>query len=197
MELIQLLKTNMTVKKLLDGDAFSKALDAIAGVDISNAKYVIKNHTKYANPREALNAALDNLIHAHIALEKKYSSWHAKYILGLSIMFPQTTDAYICCLIAILHKKLGNSKKLIEESVDWAEKALYDNRCPSFRAALDLFNPIFWFRSITSKTNIDIDKIENFISFMREQEGFKPKIILNQSEPSSDYSDLDIPPIYY
>ena len=201
MELIELAKTAMTVNKLLDGDAFSKALDAIAGVDIKTAKYAIKNHTKYANPREALNTALGNLIHAHIALEEKYSKWRVKLTQGFLLNFQLETDAYVCCLIAILHRALGNKKEVIKEAFDWAVKAFFEAPCSSFRVALDLFNPIVWFRLITTKSKISSGDIEKCLYIIQEQEGFAPKIKINDIFPdnsdNSDYTEIEDHPIHY
>ena len=183
MELEKLIDTAKSINKLLDGDAFSTALDAIAGVDIKTAKLAIKNHKNYANPREALNAALDNLNHAHIALEEKHSKWHTPYTQGLALALSLMTDAYTCCLIAILHKVLGNSKDLIQEAVDWAEKSTFNasdySSIPVIRLFLDLFNPVFWYKN--SKSEIEEDDLKKFISFMQKQEGFKSKIDWSKS----------------
>jgi hypothetical protein len=190
MELEKLIDTAKSINKLLDGDAFSTALDAIAGVDIKTAKLAIKNHKNYANPREALNAALDNLNHAHLALEEKCSKWHVRYTQGFLLNFQLETDAYVCCLIAILHRALGNKKELIKEAFDWAVKAFFDIPCSSFRAALDLLKPIFWLRMITNKSKIDSDDIKKCLYIIQEQEGFAPKIKITDIFPDdSDDSD--------
>ena len=183
--LIELTRIASSANSLLSGGALNTALDAIAEVDIETAKYAIRNHSRYVNPKDALKTALDNLTHAHYALKKKWSSYMAPATLGPFLLeLTKKTDAYVCCLISIMHYALGNSTELSSDALYWAETALdsIDSSDESFeetikqmparylgiiRVFTDLYNP-----SIMKKTiNNDLSESDmyDFIRKMRDK----------------------------
>lgn len=178
MDLKELLDVSKSTFGLVSSDAMNAALEAISEIDIKTAKYAIKNHLEYASPEDALKAALGDLTHAHFALEKKWSSALGQVNGVFMRPIELKTDAYVCCLISILHYALGNNRKLSLEALDWASTALDEISGPIdlvqvpglfvgvVKSFTDVVNPFTWNKVITNK--MSETKIISFMIDMRE-----------------------------
>ena len=178
MELKELLNISNSTYGLVSSDAMNTALEAIAETDITTAKYAIRNHLEYASPEDALKAALGDLTHAHFALHKKWSSALGQVNGVFMRPIELQTDAYVCCLISILHYALGNNRKLSIDALDWASNALEEITGPIdimqipglfvgvMKSFTDVVNPFTWSKVIKNK--LSDTEIAIFIIEMKE-----------------------------
>lgn len=174
-DLLQIAKFSGSINSLLTGGALETAFQAISVVELKAAKDAFQAINKSKNPREALNRVLTHLETAHISLQKSWSFPGIRFTRMTRAIDAALWDAYTCCLIATIHKALGDNQDLIVRAFGWADNALrFEESIGDYEEGLiSLFNPIAYFDIIFSDS-VDISKI---ISRERYSE-FKKEILL-------------------
>ncbi len=136
-DLVTLAKSGLSIHSAVNGGAFEAALSAIALVEMEAARASFSAVRGSADPREALNRTLTHLESAHVALRR---SWFHQTVSGHLMPLKRERqanwDARVCCLIAYLHRVLGDANDLVRRALQAAEEA----RQPSKKEGLTLLD---------------------------------------------------------
>lgn len=161
-DLINVVKTYSSLCSFVEDGQLAIALNAIGGVHLKAARYVLDEIHYTSNSREAVNRVLTHLEAAHIAFR---DLWESDSLTGqYHRLIDSLKDTRVCCLIAVCYKFLGNEQRLVSRALDNAEQALNvyfyetDNKD---RILLRIVNPFGYIDAVRHKYDYDEKKVEN------------------------------------
>ncbi|WP_047451325.1 hypothetical protein [Alistipes sp. ZOR0009] len=166
--LITIAKSANSIHSLLTGGAFGEALNAIALVELEAARNAYQSVSQSKQPREALNRVLTHLESAHVAFRKTWSTTGLRVSRYAKASFVALWDAYVCCLMAAIHKALGDNNQLLMRSFKWGEDAIqFEKSLGEYEEGIiALVNPMTYIDIFSSYSDImslmSEDKFEEF-----------------------------------
>jgi hypothetical protein len=123
LDLLSLSKSAGTAVSFVTGGAFLTALDAIGGVHMQAAQDAFRAVPLSKSPREAMNRALCHLEAAHVAFRSWWTSSLADLFRRVKCSVQADKDIRTCCLMALIHRLLGDDDSLVLQAINLAEEA--------------------------------------------------------------------------